>query len=475
MKHFRLFLIGFLILAPSGSWAAWPGECPKVVYRVVSGPTTLTPQSNGVSVNIDISVQITNTGNISVQSGYVGTPVTVFTYQIGTFYFENNAWHQQALAYATMSSAPPGELMDPMSIQALNAKYPNGCGPPPNPCQELQGKYAGMYCFANVEIGDRCFNGCLASPDRDGPGAVEMWSPSGGCWSVRMEYTGAQCGGDGPGPPGPPDEPPPPPPDNCDPLRAACAAKCSGRVSSVNCETGACSCNPDNGPFVPGPPPEPETPNPGPTNPDGTPNPTPPPTNNTATSDPGSSSDASPQLGAVIANQNTQIAQGNAISDQINHLGQQLGSVNDNMGKLVQQGNNMQGALDRIANATEDMRNNQRNEAYDGGLPSSGDYKYSGDLPEGTDWNENSDGSEVGKGAAQKLQQAPSTGPDVFQGSITAGGNPCVSGNLMGSEINICFNYPWMQTGYSIMRVALIALAYIQTALLLRRGWGGTN
>jgi len=152
-----------------------------------------------------------------------------------------------------------------------------------------------------------------------------------------------------------------------------------------------------------------------------------------------------------------------------------MDSVISNQGKLIQQGNSLQGSADRIANAVEDMRNNQRNEAYNGPLPSAGDYQYPSNLPDGTDWNENSDGSEVGKAAAEKLQQVAPAGPDIFQGSITAGGDPCVSGNLMGSEINICFNYPWMQTGYSIMRVALIALAYIQTALILRRGWGGTN
>jgi hypothetical protein len=66
----------------------------------------------------------------------------------------------------------------------------------------------------------------------------------------------------------------------------------------------------------------------------------------------------------------------------------------------------------------------------------------------------------------------PPSEPPILP-SVTASGQPCISGHITVSgrpiPVDICFNEPWMETGYAIMKIIFIGLAYIQTAILLNK------
>ena len=66
----------------------------------------------------------------------------------------------------------------------------------------------------------------------------------------------------------------------------------------------------------------------------------------------------------------------------------------------------------------------------------------------------------------------PSESP--FDGSITASNvNACISGAITvhnsNVPVSVCFDHPWMLTGYRIMKIFMIFLGYLQTAMLLNK------
>jgi hypothetical protein len=73
--------------------------------------------------------------------------------------------------------------------------------------------------------------------------------------------------------------------------------------------------------------------------------------------------------------------------------------------------------------------------------------------------------------AQQHLVIDPDSTP--INADVTASGDPCLNGNITVHNtqvpVSICFNKTWMLQGYAIMKILMIGLAYLQTAILLNK------
>lgn len=95
-------------------------------------------------------------------------------------------------------------------------------------------------------------------------------------------------------------------------------------------------------------------------------------------------------------------------------------------------------------------------------------------IPNDNDYNEHNDsitlGTDTGNAYITKYIN-PQVSP--VNAHITASGSPCLSGTVTihnkNTPVSICFNKPWMLQGYAIMKIIFIAIAYLQTAMLLNK------
>ena len=93
VKRFQFFLALLALLAPTGSWAAWPGECTKII---AAGTIINCLEPSGCSGAINLrTVTINANGSISVTSaGLIGFfHGESFNGAYRTYYFENGSWH----------------------------------------------------------------------------------------------------------------------------------------------------------------------------------------------------------------------------------------------------------------------------------------------------------------------------------------------------------------------------------------------
>ena len=141
MKNFRFLLALLALLAPSGSWAAWPGECTKVI--AIGSVSECPPEaplgcSNAhnlvnVSINLDGTISVTNAG----LSGYWRG--VIFSGSYDTWYFEDGIWKIAGNSGSVL-------ILGGLQFDAeLNAPRPpiGTCGPPSDPCQDEAGNPAG--------------------------------------------------------------------------------------------------------------------------------------------------------------------------------------------------------------------------------------------------------------------------------------------------------------------------------------------
>lgn len=85
-------------------------------------------------------------------------------------------------------------------------------------------------------------------------------------------------------------------------------------------------------------------------------------------------------------------------------------------------------------------------------------------------WTQYDDPSQVAQNRAnQDFQNIPSAGPLPLQMDINVSGSPALSGVMFGRTIEIRFDRPWMQTGYSIMATMLVGIGYLQVFLMINR------
>ena len=102
--------------------------------------------------------------------------------------------------------------------------------------------------------------------------------------------------------------------------------------------------------------------------------------------------------------------------------------------------------------------------------------EFNSDLPTDDNYTEYENGEQLATDSATTYAQDnliydPDSSP--INAEITASGDPCINGNIslhgQSIPIAICFNKPWMLTGYSIMKILMIGIGYLQTAILLNK------
>lgn len=159
-----------------------------------------------------------------------------------------------------------------------------------------------------------------------------------------------------------------------------------------------------------------------------------------------------------------------ATNQKLGNINNSIGDLSDAIGKL---GNNDgkvdTGLEDNIAAANDE-------EKYEGPMPEQPEFDAT--LENEAQYSENEDG--VGKATEQAgtewaLQETDlNNATKPYNAQITtSGANACITGSIRQVPVNICFDRPWMLQGYAIMKLILIAMGYLQTAMLLNRGLAG--
>jgi len=344
------------------------------------------------------------------------------------------------------------------SSPAATAALP-GC-PAANPCEEQQGQ-PGAFMYVGLPYDSQtysetgiCDNGCVAKPSAGVTSDTYADDGSGyiiGPWT----YTGDQCEAGVTS-----DLPPQPPQEQIDDAAdKVCAAKCAGRSYQYDPATGQCECF--GAPGVIEPPLEPTEPTTDPGSP-------PVPGAQTPATDPG----GDPQLGAQIANQGKQIGQGDAQLGQLGAINNKLGAVISNQGKQIGQADKGLDYQRRQLDALEDIKNEMAKDD-NADVPNLPDQpELDGSIPDTKNWTEHDDAEAVGQAQGQKqidiIEDYQSDSPFTF-GINTSGADPCLSGPMLGTQIDICFNRPWMLTGYAIMNGITISVGYLQAFLMIQK------
>lgn len=104
------------------------------------------------------------------------------------------------------------------------------------------------------------------------------------------------------------------------------------------------------------------------------------------------------------------------------------------------------------------------------------DFPDADNLPDDGNYTEFDDNTTLASDQAaayaeENLVIDPENSP--INAEITATGDPCLDGNISlhghSIPVSICFNRPWMLQGYAIMKILMIGIAYLQTAILLNK------
>lgn len=304
-----------------------------------------------------------------------------------------------------------------------------------------------------------CIDSCVAKPV--GPVILDQYASDNSGYTVGpFNFTGAQCTETTATPP-----PQPTPDEVCDNTRNACEAQCSGKSYQHNCEAGTCECfgapsyNTD-------PPAEPTTPTADPGSP-AVPSP------QTAASDPGGDAQASAQ----ISNQAKQLGQGDAQLAQLGAVNSKLGAVVSNQAKQLGQGDKIldyqrqQLGVSKDGNSKLDNINEKLDEMLNPEVPNLPEYgEIDGSLGDAKQWDEYDNVVEVGQERAGReiaIAESQKLETPLTFGFTTNGMSPVLSGQMMGKNIEIRFDRPWMETGYDIMHGIFIGLGYLQAFLMI--------
>lgn len=175
---------------------------------------------------------------------------------------------------------------------------------------------------------------------------------------------------------------------------------------------------------------------------------------------------------AIKQNLDKIVEQGNNRKDQLANIADNIKKTVDNqvagdknITDAIREGNK---DLDRIA----DKLDQQKTDAQGPDVPS-----FDSSVGESQEWSEYDDGETLGQTRAGSFQSDLSTllgeNPSPISGVLTASGDPCLTGNVTihnnSKAVSICFNKPWMEQGYSIMKLIFIGLGYLQAALLVMK------
>lgn len=441
--------------------AAYPGLCHVVIKR-----TTATGLS-GSYVPHTFSVNET-TGLVAQTSGAVTTgsyvQVIVSIYYVNT---QGGAYiYQHGLSGNVSVEDYPSLIGNDAGTQSTYQAWlaSNNCTA--SQCLAKSGQlaapiYVGLpYHAAYYDTAGLCVDSCQAKPQSGV--TLDSYASDGSGYAVGpWSFTGAGCtAGVTPNPPAQPD-----PEDQCSAQRNVCEAQCVGRAYAFNCTDGSCDCFGAPG-YTTDPPKNPITPTADP----GSPNV---PSSQTAATDPGVGGN---QLGAQISNQAKQLAQGDSQLGQLGGINAKLGAVISNQAKQLGQGDTIIDYERRSLGVQEEIRN-KLNEITNEEIPElPGDLELDGTIPDTKNWAEYNDAAAIGLTRAQKqideIEEAQIESP--FNLTInTQGAVPYLSGPMFGRIIEIRFDRPWMQTGYSIMNAMLIGIGYLQGFLMVNRTFTG--
>jgi hypothetical protein len=166
------------------------------------------------------------------------------------------------------------------------------------------------------------------------------------------------------------------------------------------------------------------------------------------------------------------------IGNKLQNTNNYLDSISNNTKKGVTADNQKIAELKKINEGLQDL-NNRPDESYNGQTPDV--PEFNSDLPETEEYYNdayNSVDLATGKATDDFTELDTSNIESPYQGALTVADiNTCIDGTitLKGNPkpVQVCFNKPWMERGYAIMKLILIALGYIQTAMLINRGLGG--
>ncbi len=189
-------------------------------------------------------------------------------------------------------------------------------------------------------------------------------------------------------------------------------------------------------------------------------------------------------LQAIKDNQGKMLNNSNVTNQYLNNINQNLKTNTDNqhamnqniitLGQIGERGNQK---LDGIKAAIEniDVGGDAPDESYNGTAPDTPDFD--GSLPTENDYTEYDNADTLASTAAQEqidlIDADIAANPSPIDAQITATGDACLDGTVTinghNKALSICFNRPWMLQGYAIMKVILIGIGYLQTAMLLNR------
>lgn len=306
-----------------------------------------------------------------------------------------------------------------------------------------------------------CQDNCIQKPS--GPVILSQYANDGSGWTVGpWSYTGSPCvAGVTPAKPTQPS-----PADQCENMRNACEAKCEGRAYVFDCNTGSCQCFGAPG-YTEN---QPETPTTK-TNDPGSPAV---PSAQTPVTDPGTGGN---QLGAQIQNQGKQIAQGDAQLGQLGGINGKLGAVISNQKAQIDQGDKIIDYQRENLGATEQIRDTLKKWEHEAipGLPTiPGDDTT---IPNTKNWTEHDNPATVGADRANReIAKFGTMTPSPLNFNVTANGSaPALTGTMFGRQLEIRFDRPWMETGYSIMHALFIGIGYLQVFLMVHKVMTGGN
>lgn len=472
MRKVLLIAMGIFCCA-NDLYAAWPGACTIVAHVA----NCSSPNSGNYSLGTGVTYN-PSTGSFSgytYKTEYLTNP-NVCSVTWASYYKESEGttWVLKSQSTAVLHHPYPPDLLDSIRVTSLspltlNSLYPT-CSSVPH-CRDKRGQsidssdsypiYTGLpYHAQYYQTVGLCVNGCKAVPS--GPVILDQYASDGSGYTVGpWSYTGDECV-----PSVTPSPPPQPSPEElCENQKNACAAKCSGKAYSVDCNAGSCECfgapsyNTD-------PPLEPTTPEENPSAP-------PVPANQTPQSDPGGDA----QLGAQINNQAKQIDQGNAQLGQLGAVNSKLGAVIGNQAKQIGQGDKMLDYQRQQLGATKDGNSTLKDiddkldEMLTSDVPSLPSHnEIDGSLGDEKDWNQYDNIDQVGEDKANRAiaiaEKQDLQSPLNFN-ITTTGSSPVLSGQMMGRTVEIRFDRPWMETGYSIMHAIFIGIGYLQAFLMI--------
>lgn len=297
-----------------------------------------------------------------------------------------------------------------------------------------------------------CIDSCVAKPN--GPVILDQYASDNSGYTVGpFAFTGEPCTETTAQPP-----PQPTPDEVCANTRNACEAQCDGKAYQHDCEAGSCECFGAPS-YSTDPPVEPTEPTPDPATPSA-------PAQQTAVADPGGDAQSSAQ----IANQAKQIQQQNDQNTQLGSLNNKLSAMISNQAKALGQGDKIIDYNRQQLGILKDIRDklNEDSTGSNPGVP--GSVNYDSSIGNEKDWGEHDNFSQVGHDRALREQSLQSASPGMpLSFSLHASGGPALSGQMFGRTVEIRFDRPWMETGYSLMKVLFVGIGYLQVFLMVNR------